>query len=160
MFLTHSLTVRSHICGKLWQIKYINVPSMTAFCIVCGHNWHACLGVNMVVSNFYITINIILMLHPNVWKPCIRVCEINYWLSQLLWCRGTKTGMMLSPDSFQHNYDANSNLGTAKVSLTSSNGGERRAAGWAGGQPAGVSGSTDSRRAILAGSASWPSTWT
>lgn len=48
----------------------------------------------------------------------------------------------------------------AKVSLTSSNDGEQRAPGWAGGKPAGADGSTDSRRAILAGSASWPSTWT
>lgn len=81
--------------------------------------------------------------------------------ANLLWCRGTKIGMILTPDWFKllSSY-ASSNLGTAKVSLTSSNGGERRAAGWAGGQPAGLSGSTDSRRAILAGSASWPSTWT
>lgn len=122
-----------------------------------------CLWVSMAASNFYFIINTIFMLHPNIWKPCVRVHEINYWVSQRLWCRGTKTSMIfLSPDLFQliSNYDANSNLGTAKVSLTSSSGGEQRAAGWEGGQPAGVSGSTDSRRAILAGSASWPSTWT
>lgn len=50
--------------------------------------------------------------------------------------------------------------GTAKNSLTSSSDEERRVSGWEGGQLAGAGGSTGSRRAILAGSASWLSIWT
>ena len=158
VFLSQSLTNDTFKCVQ----HHFSLFFVTACCIVCSHvvlfkkqygRRQNAVSTAPQVSEFIIKTTLM----PQMSQMSGTETE---W-ANLLWCRGTKTGTILTPDWFEllSSY-ANSDLGTAKVSLTSSNGGERRAAGWAGGQPAGLSGSSDSRRAILAGSASWPSTWT
>lgn len=76
---------------------------VTACCIVCSHTdiWQQakhychcitdqqqlCLNSLFIPSSCFVKI-------PGA--PCVRVHETSYWLSQRLWCRGIKTGTILT----------------------------------------------------------------